>query len=357
MIPALPQLKILPFKQRLQAACGAFLGLSVSSWLSYLLLGDFNAWYIAPMGASSVLLFALPASPLAQPWNIVVGNTLAALLGVACALWIPNSTEAFSVAAALAIFFMLSTDSLHPPSGAVALTAVLGGPSVRELGFAFALYPVLLNSLLLLAIALLFHRLCGQHYPNLAQGSHGTQNPTPTAKVSIQNQDIQLALQQQTKLLDISDYDLAEIIVAAQQSAQARQQPLICCADLMSRQVISLDSDDDICHALAKFKQVNLMSLPVLNAQQHLVGTLAMYQIVEWFEQATEPRMAWQSKVEHIMQREVVTVRPEQALNAVIPYFVERSFNYMPVVEQQRLVGIISRADVIAWLYAQHQAK
>ncbi len=130
-----PNFKVLPLKDRLVCGVGALLGLAVSSLISWYVLGGFNAWYIAPMGASSVLLFAVPASPLAQPWNMVVGNTIAGLVGVTCAIFISNPTEAFSVAVALSIFLMMSTDSLHPPSGAVAITAVLGGASIHQLGY------------------------------------------------------------------------------------------------------------------------------------------------------------------------------------------------------------------------------
>ncbi len=42
--------------------------------------------------------------------------------------------------------------------------------------------------------------------------------------------------------------------------------------------------NDDIHQALDKFKQENLMSLPVVNADNHLVGTLALYEVVEWFK-------------------------------------------------------------------------
>jgi CBS-domain-containing membrane protein len=149
-----PNFKVLPLKDRLLCGIGALLGLTVSSLLSLWILGDFEAWYIAPMGASSVLLFAVPASPLAQPWNILVGNTIAAVVGVTCALFIASPTEAFSLAVALAIILMMTTDSLHPPSGAVAITAVLGGNAVHELGYAFVFYPVLLNSILLMVIAI-----------------------------------------------------------------------------------------------------------------------------------------------------------------------------------------------------------
>ena len=81
-----PNFKVLPLKERMLCGLGALLGLALSSLMSWWLLGGINAWYIAPMGASSVLLFAVPASPLAQPWNIVIGNTSAAVIGVTCAL-------------------------------------------------------------------------------------------------------------------------------------------------------------------------------------------------------------------------------------------------------------------------------
>lgn len=95
-----PNFKILPLKERLICGLGALIGLALSSLISWWILGDINAWYIAPMGASSVLLFAVSASPLSQPWNIVVGNTIAAVIGVTCSQFIPNLTEAFSVAVA-----------------------------------------------------------------------------------------------------------------------------------------------------------------------------------------------------------------------------------------------------------------
>ena len=158
-----PNFKLLPVRERVLCALGALFGLEISSAFSWWVLGGFNAWYIAPMGASSVLLFAVPSSPLAQPWNIVVGNTLAAFIGVLCAQYIPEVTLAFSIAVALAIFLMMSSDSLHPPSGAVAMTAVLGGASVHQLGFKFIAYPVLLNSLLLLAVAVIFNFLFRQN--------------------------------------------------------------------------------------------------------------------------------------------------------------------------------------------------
>lgn len=343
-----PNFKILPLKERLLCGVGALLGLAISSFMSWYVLGGFNTWYIAPMGASSVLLFAVPASPLAQPWNVIVGNSIAGFVGVSCAILIVEPTLAFSFAVALTIFLMMSTDSLHPPSGAVAITAVMGGESVHQLGYYFILYPVLLNSMLLLLIAVVFNRILGKAYPQSAQVNMRSKDPTPTQKVTIQPQDIKDALAEQTELLDISEYDLQKIILKAQQNASARQVSDYLCQDIMTKDVIFLTMEDDIHKALIKFKQVNLMSLPVLNLAHELVGTLALYEVVEWFKRAADYRASWEHQVGQIMNRQVVTVQQTQQIYDLLPYFVERSFNYIPVVEDKKMVGIISRADVIA---------
>ena len=95
------------------------------------------------------------------------------------------------------------------------------------------------------------------------------------------------------------------------------------------------------------------MSLPVVNDDEKLVGTLALYEVVEWFKGASDPRNSWQHYVKQIMSRRVVTVDPAQPIQDLVPYFVEKSFNYIPVVENQRLIGIVSRADMIAALQQQ----
>nr|WP_279052838.1 HPP family protein [Acinetobacter tandoii] len=348
-----PNFKVLPLKERLLCGIGALCGLAISSLISWYVLGGINAWYIAPMGASSVLLFAVPTSPLAQPWNVIVGNTLAGIIGVASAQWIPDLTTAFSVAVGFAIFLMMTTDSLHPPSGAVAITAVLGGAAIHKLGFYFIFYPVLLNSLLLLGFAIFFNRLIGRHYPVTAHLNDRSKDPTPTQKVTIQPQDIHNVLEHQPQLLDISEYDLQKIILKAQEIANARAVNELTCQDLMSKDVLMLNEQDDIHLALDKFKQINLMSLPVVNNARQLVGTLALYEVLEWFKRAADPKASWEHQVKQIMNRQVVTVQPSQPIQDLVPYFVERSFNYIPVVEQQQLVGMISRADMIAALNQQ----
>src|ERR1700716_509184 len=145
--------------ERMRACAGALFGLVLAGLCSFLMQGQTPdaVWLIAPMGASAVLLFAVPASPLAQPWAIMGGNVVAANIGGTCAKLIEAAWLPAAIAGSLAIAAMFALRCLHPPSGAVALTAVLGGPAVHALGYGFVIFPVALNSLLLLLTALFFN--------------------------------------------------------------------------------------------------------------------------------------------------------------------------------------------------------
>jgi CBS-domain-containing membrane protein len=147
---------------------GAVLGIAACAWLSAAFFQPRGAMLlIGSFGASAVLVYAAIRSPLAQPRNLVGGHIVSALAGVACwkafggTLWV---AAAFAVS--LAIAAMLLTRTLHPPGGATALIAVIGGPDIHALGFLYALVPAGLGALVLLAIALAVNNLArGRRYP------------------------------------------------------------------------------------------------------------------------------------------------------------------------------------------------
>ena len=203
------------------ASFGAGLGLTITSLISHWLLGQVNLWFVAPMGASAVLLFGLPNSPLAQPWSIVGGNLVAGLIGVTAAMIIPYAPLACGIAASLAIAVMFQLRCLHPPSGAVALTAILGGGGVQQLGYQFVLTPVLLNSLCLALLALLFNNLAGRRYPHPLAAAEA--KPQPVAlDVPITRDDLHQALAE-GELLDIDEDDLQQLLQRAETIAAARE--------------------------------------------------------------------------------------------------------------------------------------
>jgi CBS domain-containing membrane protein len=155
----LPQPLAAGRSERARAAIGACIGLFVTALLTHVLAPGVAAYLIAPMGASAVLLFCVPASPLAHPWSVVGGNTLSALVGAACVHLVPDPLLAAPLAGCLAIAAMFALRCLHPPGGAVALTTVLGGAAVHEAGFLFAFEPVALNSALIVGAAILYNNL------------------------------------------------------------------------------------------------------------------------------------------------------------------------------------------------------
>jgi CBS domain-containing membrane protein len=152
------------WSERLRSALGAFIGLMlVLTSAKY--LGDLSGideWLMASLGASALIVFALPGSPMAQPWAVIAGNTLSALAGVSCAILISSPLLAMPLAAALSVLGMFMLRCLHPPAAAVALIAVLGGITY----YRYAFFPVMVDSALLILAGAAYSNLTGKHYPN-----------------------------------------------------------------------------------------------------------------------------------------------------------------------------------------------
>jgi len=130
---------------------GAFLGIAV---LSYLSAFSHYPLIAAPMGATAVLVFGMPDSPLAQPRNLLVGNLIGAILSVLCVHFFGNAPWVMALAVATTIKLMKMFRAIHPPSGAVALVGVMSGAS-----WSFIFTPVLFGSLLILLVTYIFNNL------------------------------------------------------------------------------------------------------------------------------------------------------------------------------------------------------
>jgi len=337
---------------------GAGLGLLGTEWLSHQSLGELNPWFIAPMGASAVLLFAVPASPLAQPWSIVGGNLVSALIGVLCAHTLGHGGLAAGTAGAGAIAAMFALRCLHPPGGAVALTAVLGGPAISQLGYGYALWPVATNSALLLAIALLFNNLMQRRYPHQPAPQphpHRTADLLPSARLGLSKQDLDAALAGQGQLLDISHDDLEELLTRAQLHASRRKWGDVLCRDIMSRDVIHVGPRDSVDEAWARLALHKVKALPVIRADGTLAGIVSLHDFFVGHS-APDPRkmpvMSTARYVADIMTRKVRVARPEQLMVDLVGLFSDGGLHHMPVVDEElRVVGMITQSDVVAALF------
>jgi len=147
---------------------GSVLGIGLCGYLSsrYFEPRDLTL-IIGSFGASAVLVYGAIKSPLAQPRNLVGGHIISALIGVACFQLFGNTIwSASALAVSLAIVAMLATKTLHPPGGATALIAVIGGAKVHSVGFFYALVPAGTGAVILLVVALLVNNLSkNRKYP------------------------------------------------------------------------------------------------------------------------------------------------------------------------------------------------
>ena len=147
---------------------GSLVGIGLVAWLNGIWLAETDALLlIGSLGASAVLIYGAPRSPLAQPRNLIGGHVLSACVGVsAWLLFGPIPWLAAALAVSTAIALMHLTRTLHPPGGATALIAVIGSDQVHALGYLFVLVPAALGPLLMLLVALLVNNLApGRHYP------------------------------------------------------------------------------------------------------------------------------------------------------------------------------------------------
>ncbi len=140
---------------------GSFLGISAVALIHYRLLDQQGLlMLIGSFGASAVLLYGAVRSPLAQPRNLLGGHVISAAVGVtACQLFQGQPWMAAALAVATAIALMHLTKTLHPPGGATALIAVIGGESVERLGYLYVLMPVAAGAGIMLLVALVVNNI------------------------------------------------------------------------------------------------------------------------------------------------------------------------------------------------------
>lgn len=196
------------------SALGGFLAIAVMLWSTHQFLDlDSSIAVIASMGATAVLLFAVPHSALSQPWPVVGGNLIASFIGVSCALAIEPVWLAASLAVGLTIISMYYLNCIHPPAGGAALIIVLGNEEIHQLGYQFLLTPVLLNLVIILMMAVGFNALFHwRRYPVFLQ------KPKPTAVPDAEefsHADFLAALKGIDSFVDINENELKRILALA----------------------------------------------------------------------------------------------------------------------------------------------
>lgn len=204
----------------LRGALGAGLAMVLTALPSQWLLSGNPAlpWLVASMGASAVLVFMLPASPLAQPWPVFGGHLIAAVIGGIAHALLPLPWLAAALAVGCSIAAMSIARCLHPPAGGTALLTALATPAVAATGAQFLLAPLLLNIVILLAVGFTWNRLTGHSYPH---------RPAPILAPPnwvghIEDRDLDEVLESWDEVLDVSREDLLALLHAVEAKVRDR---------------------------------------------------------------------------------------------------------------------------------------
>ena len=200
-------------RERLVSALGGFVGIALVYVVSHAVLGRVaSPILVLSMGSTAAMLFAVPHGALSQPWPLLGGHLVSGLIGIACLIHVPDPMLAGSLATGLSIGAMHYLRCIHPPAGATALAAALGNESVRAMGFGFVVAPLMLNVLIILAVAIAFNALFPwRRYPAALVRSAAAPAQAASGYEAISHEDFVFALSQMDSFIDISEEDLLRI--------------------------------------------------------------------------------------------------------------------------------------------------
>src|SRR3989344_1664855 len=321
-------------RERLRFIVGAVIGVLLTGLLSRWWAGGSSAgpWMVASLGASAVLVFGMPSSPLAQPWPVLGGSTLSALVGAVCSAFIPDPALAGAVAVGLAIALMVPLRCLHPPGGAMALYVVL---TARR-----SPHP---------------QRMAAR--TDIAQGAF-------TAS------DVDAALAHYNQVLDVSRADLEGLLHLAGRAAFQRTLGEVRCSDIMSRPPFAVEAGVSLKDAWALMRAQQIKALPVVDAQRLVVGIvtvadfmrLANLDMHEGLGQRLRTlvmgRTGQPQNVGEIMSHPVQVAHVGQHAMDLVPLFSQGGHHHIPIVESEgRLVGVITQTDLVRTLAAAVQGR
>ena len=349
-------------QERYRAAGGAFIGLLFTMLAGHYLGGvaGLSDSMMASLGASALLVFVLPSSPLAQPWAVIGGNVVAAVIGIACVNLFDHPMLTAPVAVGLSILCMFVLRCLHPPAAAVAMITSLGSIS----GFQYALFPVLTDSVLLVVAGVIYNNLTGKVYPHFWR-------PVPMAGQveASHSKDIDAVLSRYNQVIDINRADLASLIGQVEMRAYEYKLKGMTCAEIMTKEVRHLDVSTPLAAAWKTLRDNHIKALPVIDRNRRVVGIVTLEDFLKHADidlhnnfrrlvkgvvrsglKGLGITLAAQSDVVgQIMSKQVRVISESRNVMDLVEVFHSQGHHHLPVIDShQALVGIITQSDFVA---------
>ncbi|KRB27860.1 HPP family protein [Acidovorax sp. Root70] len=351
-------------RERLRFVVGAMMGMLLTAWLSrwWAQGSGSGPWMVASLGASAVLVFGMPSSPLAQPWPVLGGSTLSALVGAVCSTLIPDKVLAGAIAVGLAIALMVPLRCLHPPGGAMALYVVLTSGD----GWHLATFPVLFNVVLLLIAAVVYNGLTGRRYPHPQR----VVSRVAASQGAFTASDVDAALAHYNQVLDVSRADLEGLLHLAGRAAFQRTLGELRCADIMSSPPHAVEMGVSLKEAWALMRLQQIKALPVVDTQRQVIGIVTVADFMRLANLDTHEGLGQRLRtlvmgrggqpqaVGEIMSHPVQVARATQHAMDLVPLFSQGGHHHIPIVDDvDHLVGIITQTDLVRTLATAVQGR
>lgn len=351
-------------RERLRFIAGAVFGVLLTAVLSRWWAGAAGSgpWMVASLGASAVLVFGMPSSPLAQPWPVLGGSTLSALVGAICSSAIPDMALAGAVAVGLSVALMVPLRCLHPPGGAMALYVVLTAGD----GWHLAAFPILFNVVVLVGTAVVYNSLTGRRYPHPQRVEAGGD----VANGAFTASDVDAALAHYNQVLDVSRADLEGLLHLAGRAAFQRTLGEVRCADIMSRPPFAVEAGVSLKQAWELMRSKQIKALPVVDGQNQVIGIVTVADFMRLANLDTHEGLGQRLRslvmgrgsqpkdVGQIMTHPVQVAHTSQHAMDLVPLFSQGGHHHIPIVDsQERLAGVITQTDLVRTLASAVQGR
>ncbi|MDB5657942.1 MAG: hypothetical protein JWS10_557 [Cypionkella sp.] len=335
--------------EALRAATGAAFGLTLTAAILWLLNPTASLMahpaLIAPFGASAFLIFAVPNSPMAQPWSAVIGNTASALAAILILHTSLPQLPTAALAVMLAVLAMAALRAMHPPGGAVALATVLSAHPDSLPGLHYLLLPVASGSIALIALGIAWAHATGRRYPfrlTAEPPQHGTKDPAPDRRF-IPSPEVLAATLTRLRLgSNLGVEDLARLIETAETEANARNLGPASAAQMMSRDLIQVAPETPLPDLAENFRSHRFKTLPIRNSDGSFGGLVSQAALVGRADPSLTAQM--------LADPDTRFATPATPLAELITLLADGSQQAVPILDGRTLVGLITRSDMIALL-------
>jgi len=343
----------------------------VSPWPGYPMI-------VASMGASAIILFFIPGSPLAQPWPFVGGQLISAVVGVFCALNINETSTAAATAVGCSVFLMLILRCLHPPAAATSLTPIMAGTSLTSLGYSFVVVPVAINVMTMLFLAIVINRyVMKRNYPSALpiqeQINQRHSIIEPSHQVGFSEQDLSLALDKSDVFIDMTHTELSQLLTQVEMNTFQRIKGTILCSDIMVKDVIAVEFGTELEEAWSLMRTHKLKAMPVIDNARRVIGIITWNDFFKYID--LNAYESFQEKFRCFIRRtaDVTATKPEAVglimtpsvvslpdtthIVDLIPLMSLKGIRQIPIIDsERRLTGMVYQANLIAALYNEQLA-